>query len=86
MSHRKVTHSRRDRQGDITHLGNPYEYWSPRAASDIITDIRTNAHTYYVPFQRGTVQVVVRQGTYRPYLATEPDNNLGNNLDNLPQI
>lgn len=86
MAVRPVTHARKDRQDDITHLGNPSEFWSPRTEGDIINDIRTRVHSYYVPFQSGTVQVVVRQGKYRQYLATEPDNLRGNNLDNLPSI
>lgn len=86
MATRYVTHARKDHSDNITHLGKPGEWWSVRSEPDIISDIRRREHTYWVPFTSGTVKIVVKQGKYRLYLVTEPDQYGQNNLDNLPPI
>lgn len=85
MANRPVTHVRHDRQGVITHIGNPGQPWSPRLEADAIRDIETGAHSYYVPWTTGSTWVRVVQGTYRKYLRTDRDNTTRNNLDDLPE-
>jgi len=46
MARRKVTHSRKH-NGRVTALGNPEEWWSARAAEEVIVDIDTGLHRYY---------------------------------------
>lgn len=45
MARRKVTKSRKDKLGNITHLCNPFEFWSPRTAKDVIEDIEVRLHS-----------------------------------------
>ncbi len=78
-----VTHVRKDRQDDITHIGvkNSWE----RTVAQAVTDIRTGLNSYFVrlPQRAG---VIVAQGVYRPYLKTTADTTTRNNLDYLPPL
>lgn len=85
MADRRVTHTRKDRDGDITALGNPGQDWSPRMKASAIADIEGRIHTYYVQAP-GTSRVEVRvvNGSTGKYLRSDPDPSSKNNLDNLP--
>ncbi len=85
MAERKVTQSRKDKDGDITALCNPLAAWSPRAKAGAITDIESKTHRYYVQ-RPGTspTYVHVVDGPTGKYLRTNPDDQQGNNLDSLP--
>jgi len=48
MADRRVTRSGKDKDGDITALCNPGEWWSPRSKNGAIVDIETGVHTYFV--------------------------------------
>jgi hypothetical protein len=84
MADRRVTHSRKDPDGDITALCNPGQTWSAALKSEAIRDIEGGSHTYYVDRAgyRTNVQVVV--GATGKYLRTTADPSSANNLDNLP--
>jgi hypothetical protein len=85
VASRKVTHSGKDSDGDITALCNATESWSPRAKADAIRDIESGTYTYFVQ-HAGTnpaIVVVVEQNG-RKHLRTTPDSSPRNNLDNLP--
>lgn len=84
MARRRVTHSRKDDDGDITALCNPGQYWSPRFKSGAISDIETGAHSYYVGSGTNTVDIHVVDGPTGKYLRSDPDPASKNNLDNLP--
>lgn len=86
MTDRPVTHVRQDRGGNITALGNPSQWWSPRPTTDVIRDIETRAHTYHVPWRTGRTEIGVVAGTNGKYLRTDRDNTARNNLDELPAI
>ncbi len=86
MADRPVTHTRKDRYGNITGLGKPGEYWSVRASADCIGDIETGAHRYYVPWTSGSTWIKVVNGTGGEYLRTDRDNTSRNNLHDLPDI
>ncbi len=84
MAERAVTRSRKDRDGDITGLCNPGEYWSPRNKEDAIRDIETGLHQYHVPWSDGTkTPIRVVDGPRGKYLRTDKDNTSRNNLDDL---
>jgi hypothetical protein len=85
MSTKQVTHARRDKDGDITHLGSTSPYWVTDART-IISEIEGWRNSYVVAVAGRWVKVIVKQGTYRKYLATEADGYGKNNLDNLPSI
>ena len=84
MADRRVTHTGKDSDGDITKLCNPGELWSPRVKADAIRDIESGAHTYYVLSSRGRSDIRVVNGPTGKYLRTDPDDETGNNLDELP--
>ncbi len=67
--------------GDIMWVCNPDADWSPRSRADVIEDIRSGAHRYFVPGRVG-VGVVTREG--EDYIRTDIDRIELNNLDNLP--
>ena len=85
MDSKQVTHARRDKDGDITHLGSMSPYWVTDVAT-IINEIESWRRSYVVAVHGRWVKVVVKQGRYRKYLATEADGYGQNNLDNLPPI
>ena len=85
MADRQVTHSRKDKDGDITALCNPGEWWSPRLKHDAIDDIENHRHTYFVKVpnaNRADIHVV--PGPSGKYLRTDSDRTSRNNLDDLP--
>ncbi len=84
MSDRAVRQTRKDSDGDIVALGDSGQFWSPRMKADAINDIKTGAHTYYVPWKSGRTEIRVVEGQYGEYLRTDRDNTEVNNLDDLP--
>lgn len=84
MADRRVTQSRKDRDGDITALCNPGEAWSPRAKAGAIEDIEGGRHSYYVSLATGRVEIRVVNGPGGKYLRTDADKTSRNNLDDLP--
>lgn len=86
MADRRVTHSGKNRDGDITAIGQPGQYWSPRASADAIRDIETGAHTYHVQWPEKRTEIRVVQGAKGKYLRTDRDNTTRNNLDDLPDL
>jgi hypothetical protein len=83
---RQVTHSGKDKQGDITKLCRPGQSWSPRSKVDAISDIELGLHKYFVQVASlGRVDIHVAKDEFgRKYLRTDPDQTKQNNLDFLP--
>lgn len=86
MADRRVTHSRKNRDGDITAIGNPGQFWSPRAKADAISDIESRVHTYFVQWPEKRTEIRVVSGATGKYLRTDRDNTTRNNLDDLPDL
>jgi hypothetical protein len=84
MARRKVTHSRKDEDGDITALCNPVSFWSPRLKAGAISDIESKTHQYFVRVGDQEVDIHVVDGSTGKYLRTDPDKTSTNNLDDLP--
>ncbi len=85
MARRAVTRSGKDRDGDITAICNPVEYWSPRSKWHAIQDIESAVHSYYVPWTNGpATEIRVVNGPTGKYLRTDRDATTRNNLDDLP--
>ena len=85
MADRRVTHTGKDSDGDITRLCNAGETWSPRSSSAAIKDIDDQVHTYYVRWSDGKrTNIHVVDGPTGKYLRTDKDNTTRNNLDDLP--
>lgn len=84
MADRKVTHTGKDKDGDITKLCN-HAVWGDVSRALAIQQIDKKTHSYFVQ-QPGTsrveVRVVTRNG--RKHLQTTADSSSANNLDNLP--
>jgi hypothetical protein len=86
MADRDVHQARHDSNGDVTALGNPQAYWSPRLKQDVINDIESGLHTYYVPWRNDPhTPIRVVNGPYGKYLRSDRDNTERNNLDDLPE-
>ena len=84
MARRRVTHTGKDRNGDITSLCAHGEWWSPRKKGDAIQDIESGANSYYVRWQDGKeTEIRVVNGSIGKYLRTDRVFRLRNNLDDL---
>lgn len=83
MAYRRVTHAR---DGIITAIGNPGQFWSPRAKADTIRDIETRMRTYYVQWPEQRTKTRVVNAAAGKYLRTDRDNTTRNNLDDLPDL
>ena len=78
---RRITHTRKDRDGDILALC----YWSPVSKNDAIRHIETNLYGYHVDWPDGVrTDVRVVSGPNGKYLRTDKDATTRNNLDDLP--
>lgn len=86
MADRRVTYSRKNRDGNITAIGTPGQYWSPRTKADVISDIELRIHTYYVQWPEKRTEIRVVNGATGKYLRTDRDNTTHNNLDDLPDL
>lgn len=85
MADRRITRTRKDRDGDITHVCNPDMSWSPRSSSRTIRDIENRTHTYFVRNHAGRSDVhVATAATGKKYLRTDPNGSCTDNLDDLP--
>ena len=84
MADRSVTHSRKDRDGDITALCNPSAAWSLRLKQGAINDIESGEHTYYVLVGGRRADIYVVKGVGGKHLRTSPDTTSRNNLEDLP--
>ena len=84
MADRRVTRSRKDDDGDITHLCNPGMSWSPRSKANVISDIESGTHRYYVRSGSNEADIHLVKGPTGKYLRTDPDSTTVDNLDDLP--
>ena len=84
MAGRRVTHTGKDKEGDITKLYNRDEPWLSRPKADAIRDIEYGVHTYYVESDGERVSIHVVDGPSGKYLRSDPDKTSTNNLDELP--
>ena len=84
MLKREVTKTKKDTLGNITHLCNSFEYWSPISKNDVINDIESKTHSYFVQINHQEVDIIVVNGSSGKYLRTDPDKTKKNNLDELP--
>ena len=84
MARRRVTHSRKDQDGDITALCNQGAAWSPRLKAGAVADIESKTHQYFVGVGSQEVDIHVVDGPTGKYLRTDPDTTSTNNLDDLP--
>lgn len=84
MATRTVTHTLKDRRGNITYLYGPDPAWSPRAVADVIADIRSGTHRYVIPWADQSTDVHVVDDPDGVYVRTDRDTTSANNLDELP--
>lgn len=59
MAYRVITHVIRDEDGEILMLCNRQEVWSPRIREDVIDDIESGLHTYYLDDGTGVMNIAV---------------------------
>lgn len=85
MADRVVTCAGKDVDGDIIRIGDREAYWSPKLKGDIIWDIESGTHTYFleVSGERIDILVVGENGDKR--LRSDPKKTAENILVNLPE-
>ena len=84
MTDRHVTKTEKDNDGKILALCADGQVWSPRTTVDVINDIETHRHRYYLQksgTERADIHVVPTAAG--KYLSTHADRSSGNNLDQL---
>ena len=82
---RYVTATRKDNDGDITHLCSTGAWWSPRPKQGAIDDIESGQYDYWVAWGgRSETQIRVVRGPTGKYLRTDRDATARNNLADLP--
>lgn len=79
---RRVTGTKKGRDGKIVALCNPGQSWSPRKTSDVIKDIGSSKQSYYVHQAERRTYVRVREGA----LETTNDTSNKNHLGALPTV
>ncbi len=84
MTSYAVTHTRKDRDGDILVIGAKGS-WS-KSKSDAIWDIKYGQNAYHVAWPEKTTEIKVVPGRTGDYLRTDRDNTTKNNLDDLPDF
>lgn len=84
MADREIRGTWKRSDGRILGVCNLGEPWSPRPAVDVITDIESGAHSYYVRRGIQRVPVIVVAGRAGKYLRSGPDRLGANNLSALP--
>jgi len=84
MADRRITRTRKDKDGDITTLCNPEMLWSPRSKAEAIWDIENRVNTYYGQWTEKRTEIRLVNGPTGKYLRTDRDDTTRNNLDDLP--
>lgn len=85
MAERRIQRTRKNSDGDILKVGNYQgESWSPRDVKDVISDIESRTHSYYVNEAGYKSDVHVVNDPDGKYIRTYADSSSKNNLDNLP--
>jgi hypothetical protein len=80
---RRVTATRKDRRGDVTHLCGDGA-WGPVPVADAIAQIRSGSVVYLTQANGDDAVVSVIDDPDGAYLRTAPDRTVANNLDQLP--
>lgn len=84
MADREVTRTRKSDSGEIVALCNTEAWWSPRSKEDVIRDIESKEHTYYVRWPEKRTEILVVDSRTGKYLRTNLDDTTRNNLFDLP--
>ena len=82
---RAITSVKKTRTGNITHICNDTESWSPVTVADAVRHIQAGAVTYIAVVADAFVFIqAVSDGSGGFYLRTRADRTTADNLDNLP--
>lgn len=79
-----VTHTGKDRYGDITAIGVKCVWQLP--ADTAIQRIESGSEGYYVNWPEKRTNIHVARNGFTKYLRTDRDNTTRNNLDDLPSL
>jgi Protein of unknown function (DUF3892) len=78
VTRRQVTHTKKDKDGDILAICNPESDWKKRSKDEAIRDIDSGNHEYFVKIGNKEVDIKVLK-----YLRTDKDTITKNNLAEL---
>lgn len=84
MADRRVTRTRKDKDGEIIALCHPGAHWSPRYKPAAIWEIENGRHNYYVNEAEHRTDVGVVDDPDGKQLRATADESSPNRLDNLP--
>ncbi len=85
MADRIVTCTGKDVGGDIISIGDKEAYWSPKLKVDIIWDIESGIHAYFLEVSGERIDIHVVEGINGKYLRSDPEKTTENILINLPE-
>lgn len=80
---RRITHVRKDSDGDITHIKGS---WGQASSSVVIAHIENGEEYYTQEVSPKTDVHVSKTPGGKKYLRTDADGAVANNLDNLPSF
>lgn len=83
MAERRITHSRKDDDGDILGVKG---VWGTASTADVVSHIENSTHVYYVRETDTSTRVHVVTEGRKKHIRTNADSRSKNNLDNLPDF
>lgn len=82
MSDAQIKNVRKDRDGDITHVGAKNSWdWT---VAEVVASIEAKTNTFYVNCPQRADVYVAKTAAGRKFLKTTADTTTKNNLDELP--
>lgn len=85
MKRRRITHVRRDDDGEIEALCNPEKQWSPIHKETMVRHLSIGLFEYYVSEDDHITYVKLDELDEDQEIFTTPDPDSPNNLRNLPE-
>mgnify|MGYP001548628334 CR=1 FL=1 len=84
MADAEIKNVRKNREGDITHVGVTGRWdWT---VAQVVSSIETRSNTFYVMCPQRANVIVAKTARGYKFLKTTADTTTKNNLDNLPPL
>jgi len=83
VANRRVTYTRRGPDWKIAQLCNANAEWEPRTVAQVVDDIESGRHQYYVDRGGFRTDIEVRETGMGKLLIADPRRHSDNNLENL---
>jgi hypothetical protein len=83
VANRRVTYTRRGPDWEIVQLCNAKAEWEPRTVAQVVDDIESGRHQYYVDRGGFRTDIDVQDTGMGKLLIADPSRHSDNNLENL---